>query len=163
MRNDDQQAKRLARDAAIYAERSGLTAVRCGLIGSRCTEVHLVPVPVDNGYHEAPRPFDLKYELYLSVDTGRNSHVVELDKFMKVFPRVPDDFIGTPFQWVLFHSYTDKATENTLVKTFPAAEAIEGPVHGSYLVVKTDADGVVRDTSQDDIMAIQDIVVQSLD
>ncbi|RXW19506.1 hypothetical protein EST38_g6349 [Candolleomyces aberdarensis] len=160
MRNDDGVAQRLARDADTYAERAGLTTVRCGLIGSRCTDIHLVPVPVDNGYHQDPRPIDLKYELYLSVDSGRDCPVVELDDCMVLHPSQPHHGIGRPFQWTIFHSDTDKPTVNDLVKSFPGADRLGGPVHGSYLVVKTDEDGVVCDVRQHDVSNIREIILQ---
>jgi hypothetical protein len=62
-----------------------------------------VPVPVDNGYHEAPHPIDLKYELYISVDQD-NHRIVDLDCFMVQYPLAIEQGASNPVEWTIFLS-----------------------------------------------------------
>ncbi|RXW11779.1 hypothetical protein EST38_g14076 [Candolleomyces aberdarensis] len=184
MRNDDETAVRLACDAQTYALRSGVITVRCALIGSQCSKIHFVPVPVDNGYHAAPRPIDLKYELFLHVEQHSGRPVVDLDRFMVEYAQFPLDAVATTSKWTIFNSspvrFSDSCicfvmpsyftapakaigTVNTLIKTFHGADAIKDEVRGTYLVVKSDSDGVACDVRQEDIQIIRDLIVQCFD
>lgn len=54
----------------------------------------------------------------------------------------------------------DHPSLNTLVTLLPGASRVSRAVHGCYLVVKLDRDGVARDVVAEDVPDIEAVVVQ---
>jgi hypothetical protein len=88
----------------FVCQRAGVRTVRCAVIGSKCTKIHFVHVPIDHGCEGNARAEDLKYEQYLDVESSINGFVVDLDDIIVEYDSYPRFGMVNSFRWTVFSS-----------------------------------------------------------
>ena len=63
-------------------QRSLVPTMLCAVVGSQCSRVHTVPVPIDRGYESAPRPIDLDCSNYLEFYDAHLQFPCDMDDYM---------------------------------------------------------------------------------
>jgi hypothetical protein len=144
-----------------------------------CTKIHFVHVPIDHGCEGNARAEDLKFEQYLDVESSINGFVVDLDDFTVEYECYPRIGLVNSYRWTVFSSdhvsrllcfsltflvsYTSCQRQdkvNTLIPTFYGANVLTRDVHGSFLVAKSNREGIVQHVCREDLQLIRDLVVE---
>ncbi|RXW13430.1 hypothetical protein EST38_g12422 [Candolleomyces aberdarensis] len=158
MQCNEDRAKALVAEAKFYVKHSGGHSVRCAFFGNNCPSSQVVPVPVHEGFHTAPRPIDLVFRNYVNSSCVPGTLVYNLDDLMVAVPQWPRDaHIQSPYSYTIFKSNHPLDAPNELLRNLARPSDLR--VRGNILVAKTDIWGTVQHIGSPDLFFIERMVV----
>ncbi|RXW13368.1 hypothetical protein EST38_g12485 [Candolleomyces aberdarensis] len=161
MISNDALAKQMAFEAIRHAQCNRLSTVKCALIASQCSKIHIVQVPVDRGYDLSPRAIDLDCSLFLHTWNAPEHLVMDLDEVMVDVGAYPNNPLAHTYRWTVVSSIHHMPKVNELIRTFEGADCLTRDVYGSFLVVKRDRNDILCNVGVHDLGLIKSMLINA--
>ncbi|KAJ3519389.1 hypothetical protein NMY22_g13229 [Coprinellus aureogranulatus] len=158
---DDARLQEYRANARFYAKVQRSPMLRCAYLGTKCSKLQLVSVPIERSGGAIIRAVDIAFRVYIHISIPRHSLVYNLDTFITHVDRYPaNGGIPAPYKFVIFRSNHPFEERNDLVRSYHGGANLD--VKGCLLVVKTDLRGAVLNVSPEDFLFIERMVIDTL-
>lgn len=79
--------------------------IKCAFFGTKCTEAHVVPTPIEADKNQAATPYEILYPLYVNSLCNHGCIVTNMEKVMINVPNWPGGTMAkSEWQWSIFLS-----------------------------------------------------------